>query len=156
MRGGPASRLLTPRTPSVPPTPALPRRTPGTQACLDRILASHDKPGFSGTADAAHELYLPVASAAGRGAGESTGAGAGAGAAPSGTILTHLRGKILIVRPVTLMNSPLGQFARHVWGGPGVDLRADAYDHALGGYGVHSATQLGAVLASVEVADFVC
>ena len=49
-----------------------------------------------------------------------------------------------------LFNSPWGQFIRHVWGGPGVELRRKAFDDELKVQGVWRRT--GQMEALVQAA----
>jgi hypothetical protein len=52
--------------------------------------------------------------------------------------------------PMQLFNSPHGQFIRHVWGGPGVELRRRAFDDELRVQGVWSWKQMHALVESAK------
>ena len=50
--------------------------------------------------------------------------------APTPLIAIH-RHRRIATAPMQLFNSPWGSFIRHVWGGPGVDLRRRIFDDEL-------------------------
>ena len=52
--------------------------------------------------------------------------------------------------PMQLFNSPHGQFIRHVWGGPGVELRRRAFDDELRVQGVWRWKQMHALVESAK------
>ena len=52
------------------------------------------------------------------------------------TILPHGWRERIATAPMQLFNSPWGAFIRHVWGGPGVELRRRVFDDELKVQGV--------------------
>lgn len=49
--------------------------------------------------------------------------------------------------PMVLFNSPWGRYVRHIWGGPGAELRPTAYDDALRMHGVRTQAQFELLVA---------
>ena len=61
--------------------------------------------------------------------------------------------------PMQLFNSPWGEFARHIWGGHGKEMRRHAYDDALRTHGVWDEPALRARVSRVaerHLSAFVC
>lgn len=56
----------------------------------------------------------------------------------------------VMLAPMGLFNSPWGRYVRHVWGGPGSELRSTIYDDELRVQGVWSRPQLDRLLVRAQ------